>query len=270
MKRLTRYLEHREGAIHLLVKRYKNRFSADTIHRLRLEIKKLNAFLHLISFCSDDFKRKKTFNPFKKLFRQAGKVRELQLEKKILKKYQIDNLLNDYSDGLNKLRAVEKETFCSMAKGKRALKLKGKFHDIIRFISRVDGIKAAEYLAEYKCLFDELQTQQSLVPHQVHQIRKWLKEVHYCCKILSIKPQNIPVLNKSYLPSHLGKWHDYDIIINHIKIMIQNGKVNFREIASLDDIIEKLFSERDTLFNNLLTDLSAKTETGVQIRQRVQ
>ena len=257
MKALTRYLERREIAIYLLLKRPRDRFTTHTFHRLRVEIKKLNAFLQLIGFCSDDFKRTKTFKPFRKLFRQAGKVRELQLEKKVLKKYQIDNFLMGYMGNLDKLRAVEKETFFSMLKGKPASKLKKKFQVIVPHIFRIDRIKAAEYLAEYKILFNEVQTQQALEPHQIHQIRKWLKELRYNCKILSIEPQNIPVLNKSYLPALLGKWHDYDIIINHIKFMIQNGNVNLREISCIEDIIEKLSSDRESLFNNLLTDLIA-------------
>ena len=256
MKTLTRHLERREIAIQLLIKRPRDRFTTHTFHRFRVEIKNLNAFLHLISFCSDDFKRKKTFNPFKKLFRQAGKVRELQLERKILKKYQIDNLLIEYSERLEKLRAFEKETFFSMLKGKPVSKLKKKFQAIVPYIFRIDRLKTSEYFAEFKCLFDELQTHQALEPRQIHQIRKWLKELRYNCKILSIKPQNIPVLNKSYLPALLGKWHDYDIIINHIKFEIQNGKVNFQEINCLEDIIEKLSSDRETLFNNIVQAIS--------------
>jgi len=85
MKTLTRYLGRRKIAIYLLMKRPRDKFTTHTFHRLRVEIKKLNAFLQLIGFCSNDFKRKKTFKPFGKLFRQAGKVRELQLEKKVLK-----------------------------------------------------------------------------------------------------------------------------------------------------------------------------------------
>jgi len=257
MKTLTRYLGRREIAIYLLMKRPRDKFTTHTFHRLRVEIKKLNAFLQLIGFCSDDFKRKKTFKPFGKLFHQAGKVRELQLEKKVLKKYKLDNLLMDYLESLNKLRAVEKETFFSMLKGKPASKLKKKFQVIVPHIFKIDSIKEAEYLAEYKILFNEIQTQQALEPHQIHHIRKWLKELWYNCKILSIEPQNISILNKGYLPALIGKWHDYDNIINHLKFMVQNGEVNFQEINCIENIIEKLSSDRESLFNNLLTDLIA-------------
>ena len=71
MKRLTRYLKRREIAINLLMKRPTDRFTAVTIHKLRVEIKKLRAFLNLISFYSNNFKRKKAYKPFKKLFKQA-------------------------------------------------------------------------------------------------------------------------------------------------------------------------------------------------------
>ena len=251
MKTLTRYIEDREIAIQLLMKRPMDKFTAVTFHKLRVEIKKLNAFLHFICFYSNDFKRKKAYKPFKKLFKQAGKVRELQIELKLLKKYKLDNLIIVYSENLRKLLAVEKEIFFSMLKQKFLLKLRKKFLLIYSNIFRIDRITIAQYLEEYKCLFDELKSQQSLNSHQIHEIRKWLKELRYNCKLLSINPQNIPFLNNRYLPAFLGQYHDYEIIINHLKLVFQEGKVNFHEINFLEFIIEKLSSDRDTLFNKL-------------------
>ena len=251
MKRLTRYLKRREIAINLLMKRPTDRFTAVTIHKLRVEIKKLRAFLNLISFYSNNFKRKKAYKPFKKLFKQAGKVRELQLEIKILKKYKLDNLTIDYSESICKLLSVEKEIFFSMLNRRFFSKMRKKFLVVFSSIFKIDQPMTALYLDEYKCLFDELQTQQSLSPYQIHEIRKWLKELRYSCEILLIDPNHIPILNDSYSHELMGQWHDYEIIINHIKLVIQNGKAHSHEIDFLQYIIDKLSTDRDTLFNNL-------------------
>jgi len=50
----------------------------------------------------------KKIKPLKLIFRQAGKVRELQIEEAMLRKYFINNLLKDYRASLKKLRLKDK------------------------------------------------------------------------------------------------------------------------------------------------------------------
>jgi hypothetical protein len=88
-----------------------------------LKLKK-NALFELINFCSKDFKRKKLFKPFKLIFRLAGKVRELQVEEAMLKKYFTGNLLTDYRNSLKKLRLQEQENYFTIRNKKFAAQLK--------------------------------------------------------------------------------------------------------------------------------------------------
>jgi hypothetical protein len=71
----------------------------------------LNSIFDLIHFCSNNFKQKTTYKPFKSIFRQAGKVRELQIEAAMLKKYFQNNVIKDYGKSLKRLRLKGEEDF---------------------------------------------------------------------------------------------------------------------------------------------------------------
>jgi len=59
VKALTEYFKNREDAISFLLQKSARAYTPVTFHKLRVEIKKVNAFFELINFCSKDFKRKK-------------------------------------------------------------------------------------------------------------------------------------------------------------------------------------------------------------------
>ena len=72
MKLNAKYLKNRRDAINSLLEKPKRLYTPATFHKLRVELKKLDAFFDLIKFSSKDFKRKKTFKPFKLIFNHAG------------------------------------------------------------------------------------------------------------------------------------------------------------------------------------------------------
>ena len=85
MNGFKKYLKKRIQAIIALLKRPKRKYWQVTFHQLRIEIKKLDALFDLIDFCAKDFDRDKLFKPFEEIFQQAGKVRDLQIEKNLMK-----------------------------------------------------------------------------------------------------------------------------------------------------------------------------------------
>ena len=109
MKALKKYLEKREATITALLRKDIRSYDAPTVHTHRVEIKKVNAFLHLIFYAVGDFNRKKIFKPFKAIFRQAGKLREVQVEEAMLKKYAFNSLLTEYRRDLKKLALQEQK-----------------------------------------------------------------------------------------------------------------------------------------------------------------
>jgi uncharacterized protein YdaT len=251
MKALTKYLKNREDAIDFLFEKPTWAYTPDTFHKLRVEINKLNAFFELINFCSKDFKRKKTFKPFKLIFRHAGKVRELQVEEAMLRKYFLNNLLKDYRDSLKKLRLKEKEDFFSIANKKFAARIKKTYREIVPFLTQTDKKKVNSYMEKKRKKIEKLLNQNTLQMPQVHVLRKRLKKFHYNRKSLNLEKQNMPLTRKDVLPELLGKWHDLQVIIRHLKKAMDTCGINPTEVSQLEIIKAKFSSDSELLFNKI-------------------
>ena len=251
MKVLTKYFKKRKNAINFLLEKPKRAYTPDTFHKLRVEIKKLNSFFDLINFCSKEFKRKKTFKPFKLIFRQAGKVRELQVEEAMLKKYFLNNLLKNYRDGLKKLRLKEQEDFFSIANKKFAACLKKTYHEIVPFFTQTDKKKVNSYMEKKQKKIEKLLSQNNLQTPQVHALRKRLKKFHYNRKSLNLEKQNMPLTRKDVLPELLGKWHDLQVIIRHLKKAMDTCGINPTEVSQLEIVKAKFSSDSELLFGKI-------------------
>ena len=255
MKALKKYLKKRENAINLILEKRQQFYTADTFHELRVEIKKLNALFHLIDYCSKEFKAKKTFKPFKLIFRQAGKIRELQIEEAILKKHFSFNTVKEYRNHLKKLRIKEQEYFFSITNNNFIKGLKKKYRIIIPLLTKANKKKTANYMSIKKAKIKKLLHQKALKTKQVHALRKRLKEYQYNQKSLNLEPPKNPISNKDVLPELLGKWHDYQVIIRHLKKAIDSGEINPKESSQLKNIKAALISKREKLFNKINTSL---------------
>ena len=130
MKALRTYLKTRKKALLSLLETPRKEYTTETFHQLRVEIKKLNAFFDLVDSSSKKFRRKKMIAPFKIIFRQAGKVRDLQIEETNFNKYTQDNELVQYRAKLGKREGKEKKLFFSLISDKTTGQLKKKYKKI--------------------------------------------------------------------------------------------------------------------------------------------
>lgn len=100
MKAVKKYFKRRKNAITELFKKTASAYTSRNFHQLRVEIKKIDALFELVNYCSKKFHRKENFSPYKIVFRQAGKVRELHIVNTMLKKYLHSDSLSGYSNYL--------------------------------------------------------------------------------------------------------------------------------------------------------------------------
>jgi len=56
-------------------------------HRMRVAMKKINALLALLAYHYPDLDQKREFHPFRRLFKQMGQVRDLDVELELLGRY---------------------------------------------------------------------------------------------------------------------------------------------------------------------------------------
>src|ERR1700757_2161449 len=94
--KLEKYFKDRINTINSLIKKRENNYSPNDFHTLRVEIKKIKAFLVLLEDCNKEFDHRAFSKPFKDIFKVAGKVRELQVERSTLKKYYSGSIFNEF------------------------------------------------------------------------------------------------------------------------------------------------------------------------------
>lgn len=250
MNRLKKYLKTREESILFLLKKPRRLYTAGTFHKLRVEIKKLNAFFDFIKYCSPEFKRKKVFNPFKQIFKQAGKVRDIQIEEAMLKKYFNTNLLKEYRSGLRQLRLKEQDAYFAIINKKVLRKLNKSSRAVQSFIGDVNKKKAHKYLDNKSVEIASLLNQNRLAKAQVHELRKRLKIVNYNQKLIYLKKEdNITQLES--LIELLGKWNDGQITIRNLKKAINDSSINTHEVNQLKEIKTLITSDNEKLFNQI-------------------
>lgn len=179
MKTLKKYLNSRKVNIDFLLGKPKRSYTAGTFHKLRVELKKLKALLDLVNYRSKDFKRSSTYKPFKKVFRQAGKVRELQIQEAMLKKNFPNNSLRGYKEILRDSRLEEKRQFFSMIDSKLINRLRAKFDEIDPFLTKIKSKKAARYLDREIGGIKNNLNQIPLQKEELHELRKGLKTLNY-------------------------------------------------------------------------------------------
>jgi CHAD domain-containing protein len=249
MKALKTYLKSRKKALLTLLKKPRKKYVPETFHQLRVEIKKLNALFDLLDFSSKKLGRKKMIKPFKVIFRQAGKVRELQIEEATFKKYIQDDLLIEYRTKLIKRQAKEKKLFFALLNDKTKTELKKKYDKIIPFLSKIDQEKVEEYILMKEAEIKDFLAQPHLEIEQLHELRKLLKIYYYNKTSLFVGNQTSS--KKAALTELLGEWNDGVVIVDHLYKIIKKAKINLEEITLLESLKTKIAAENYVLLDQI-------------------
>jgi CHAD domain len=251
MKALKKYLKKREAEITALLRKDVRSYDARTVHAFRVEIKKMNAFVRLINYAAGDFNRKKILKPFKAIFRQAGKLRELQVEEAMLKKYTFNSLLTDYRKDLKHQRSEEQKDFYSILNSKLARRVKKNCRKIFPLVSEADEKKVSQYLKKKQKKIEKLVTKNTLQTAELHKLRKWLKELEYNRNSVGIKEPKSRSVKANTLPILLGKWHDCQVMIRHLEKVTRVRGKHPREVAQLKKTTKDVSADRDLLFDKI-------------------
>jgi CHAD domain-containing protein len=258
MKALKKYFNRRIKVINLLLGKPRLTYSPDTFHKIRLEIKKLKAFFDLIKFCSKDFKRKKTYKPFKHIFLQAGKVRDLHVEKMMMKKYFAINFLNEYRSKLRNQRLKEQRNYFSVVNTKLS-RLRKSCTLTIPYVKQLDEKKVIRSLDKKRKRIELIMKQHPLQPSHLHSLRKRLKHLNYIQKCLKIGKSKEPRPVFDALDKLLGRWHDCQVFIRHLELASNDAEVNQGERNRLEEIRTHVASDSKLLYDKL-NEIISKTE----------
>jgi CHAD domain-containing protein len=218
------YLQERTQNINRFLGRSLRYFAEDDIHELRVEIKRIRACIQLMAWMAVDFKSKRALKPIRKVFKAAGRLRDLHVQRQLLWSH-LGESARELGEFQNELTA--RETEARIDYGQVASRFDTAWFERISAAAEeallplsVDDAtwRIGQRLAVSISRLADLQDESNLPDAELHRVRILCKEARYTLEIL--RP-NAPSDQADYyeqLDHHLrqvhralGRWHDADV-----------------------------------------------------------
>ena len=228
----------------------------EAIHQLRVNIKKIKALLRLMQEMDPQDRREKAFRAlFADVFKQAGRVREIQINRELLKAYREgsglitslaqmekqetkvllqvlktfswDQVAKDHQQQLEKLKHLDEDSVYKLARSRA-----------FRELSKVISLKYQPG------------------PQQLHQVRIKLKAiVEVLAVMVEIHPQqsckqllmDIKVLNQI-----IGEWHDYQVLEDSLLSLTQYSNIKHSDVNTLAQAVYRQVRQKRSLIRKQL------------------
>ena len=264
MEILGKYLTDREMELNRILKKRPRSYTKSTFHVFRVEIKKLNALFSLIDECFKGFKRRKTFHPFRLIFRQAGRVRAIQIEESILKKLAGDQPLPHYIKQLRICRLEEQRIFYRLLKALPPGRLDEEYCEIRPLLGMIDERQAGNYLNKSSKRIGKFIKNLDYSEIQMHTLRKMVKSHGYLKDCISPAGDHPEKEKNPDLANLLGQWHDRILIINHLESALAENPADPSEQAWLEQAKSTLSAELEILTEQIRAATQAEKLTEIR------
>ncbi len=240
-------------------------FDVNAIHDLRVAIKKIRAlFLFVNEISGGEFKVKKRLKRLRKLFKAFGKLRDIQVQKELLNKYESNtNCSYQYFN----LHLSDVQTKIQSSYSNEFLKFKtqhsGKIYT--HFKKNIEpynfNLISSSIYEQYKLRFKILKSLSHKISdyHNIHKFRIKLKEFIHIFIILfqnsEFKPETSVNINKmKNIADLLGSWHDKDIFLKSLsKFYTQNSKICENYSLFLGVVKEDIKQDLKVIENELIS-----------------
>lgn len=193
------------------------------VHDMRVGIKRLRAYFDLIEWINPVFQAKKSMKPVRRLFKAAGRVRDVHVQQELVRRWasEWDLEMSEYYNFLKLKEMEERKRFADFAKRKFDRQIfpinRTLIHNVLSFISN----EYIQYKSEerFSTQIEELiafKEKESFVEDDYHAIRILSKETRYTLEVLQtcLPPKDVwKLLNETLRKIHqaLGRWHDDDV-----------------------------------------------------------
>jgi CHAD domain-containing protein len=252
-KRQHEYIDKRCKSMLLHINSFCTKKNPEELHKMRVEIKKLRAFISFAEkLTKEDFS--KHIQPVIKVFKQAGKMRTANLNLKMIRKYHIHNA--DFRKEQQAVFKTASEEFCASSEENRS--------SICESCSSIQDkcrdIDNKEIFKFYKKRIHSLSSffSKKIDEKKLHARRKKIKILLYAESFLQRSVREKLKLNKSYLDTlqnAIGEWHDTALLIELFENMNFAGKETMEQLTkkkeSLLQTVEVTAKEFD---KNVITE----------------
>jgi CHAD domain-containing protein len=268
-EKLINYFEKQQQLFTEYYNESRKDYTTNSVHEMRLCIKKLHAlFLFFEALEPDVISTKVMLSNFRKLFKLAGHIRDIQIQKKLalhLEK-EIDASYSEYIRYLNK---NEKKAIKAFEKKMHGYEPEQDFAMLRNIISETISTYPSENISlrGQTIILDKFNlvkkmTRGKLNTAQLHSVRTKLKQIAYLLKIWKGHDNVthiIPVerINLQIIEIQLGQWHDYVVAQTYIKNFIASFPANKSVPVHYALLLFTVLNNRKTLASEIKPQLKA-------------
>lgn len=206
MKRLNKYTHSRMKRLAAALENYHQFQEIDSLHRIRVEIKKLRAVVQAVAFADRHIDILKAFSPIRKIFRKAGQIRHPGVIRELVLVHGIEGVppasVADLQAAQDKFRANVPFYISQVQKfdGKLAKWLKRiSTEDLAAFVRKREKSVKPVFVPAFK-------------PTRLHRARKRIKQVFYISGLVEcVKPKDRKIYSR--LEKAIGSLHDKEILL---------------------------------------------------------
>lgn len=245
MKQPKQYLHNRVEAIihHFQIPPFL--YTNEDFHTIRVEIKKIYAFLDLLKHCNDTSKNH--FNCIKTTFQAAGKTRNTQLALEHLNKYSPQQLVT-YRHWLESSIRQSKLYFFSSI---QLISYKEIYKENNRVIQKTKHLSKYDinyFLSATSISMLQIWQHEPINEENLHKIRILLKRYLYILKFSGSVQHKKQINTITKLSDKMGKWHDAAIIEKRIVEYIKKSNHQSIELTMLLKYLLVVIKEKNHLF----------------------
>lgn len=228
MERLPGYCHSRFKSLHKQLEKCKVVLYPQTLHQIRIELKRIKTVYRLLDFYIPRFKYSKEYKPLRKIFRQAGYIRNTDILHQLHIKYKIKK------QEKNMLEMIRKEN-------KQIAEFRQNVAEYIKIIEKQE-VRTKKYskelnsreLRDYYVRKDNAlhrKLSQRFNEDKLHALRKRCKEIIYLSKMGDDKKSVGHLKLYMKLQDLIGQWRDKKILIESLKE--NNANANKKSIPKL-------------------------------------
>jgi CHAD domain-containing protein len=216
-KKQRRYLSKRCQNIRHYLQAYADSRGREDLHKLRVELKKIKAFMKL----------HKQKNTIREIFQHAGMIREADLNLEMMKQFHINQPA--VKTRAQKTLKNEPDRFCAEVEHYGEI-IQDACSDLKKQLSPIKGRKIKHWVSrQLKKIAVIIETD------QLHATRKRIKNLVYIHALYPKLPLNTEYLDQ--LQDTIGKWHDAEVAIGllkkHSKALVKLRDESYEAVRTL-------------------------------------
>lgn len=256
---LHEYFDELEKEFHQLYLDFQETPEGETIHQLRVNIKKQLAFFRLLHGIGGKLALEEIQKPYIKFSRTIGKIRNLEIRQQLVKtEEETLEVKKEYSEQLEKDIAKKRERIKQSETTISLIPFKEGSDKVSYSIDHIPLEKAKENLGTYfHFLLAEIRktiNEEATNMEQLHTLRKVLKTLFYNLKLTDRMIPKEDFSKKLYnklekLSMQFGKWHDEFITVEKLKE--QPDKVNQKVFKDIKNKEQQSRQELRSKFKNI-------------------